>query len=124
MPFFDGSKVFAFNGELLGVRIRESGRIGAEKVFNFINRFDVGDTFSAIETGCAKLVQKSRYTRAMNMIVASGENAWVHTLFNENADYFQLHEKREESSYVVCSSPYENDSGWQPIVNKSIFRLP
>ena len=39
MPFFDGKKVFIFNGELKGVRIREQGRIGAEKIFNYIKYF-------------------------------------------------------------------------------------
>jgi len=34
MPFFDGRYVYIFNGELRGVRIREQGRIGAEKIFN------------------------------------------------------------------------------------------
>ena len=36
MPFFDGEQMFIFNGELQGVRIKETGRIGAEKVFNYL----------------------------------------------------------------------------------------
>jgi len=42
MPFESGGRVFAFNGELHGVRIREEGRIGAEKIFNLILRLDAG----------------------------------------------------------------------------------
>ena len=38
MPFTGGNYVYVFNGELRGVRIKEKGRIGAEKIFNYINR--------------------------------------------------------------------------------------
>jgi len=44
MPFFDSRTVFIFNGELRGVKIRAEGRIGAEKIFNYIRRFDKGDS--------------------------------------------------------------------------------
>ncbi len=47
MPFFDGRTVFIFNGELRGVKIRAEGRIGAEKIFNYIRRFDKSDTISS-----------------------------------------------------------------------------
>ena len=53
MPFDDGRHVFIFNGELRGVRIREEGRIGAEKVFNYVKRFDRGDMHEALERGLA-----------------------------------------------------------------------
>ncbi len=39
MPFYDDDYVFIFNGELHGVKIKENGRIGAEKIFN--NSFNV-----------------------------------------------------------------------------------
>ncbi len=39
MPFLSNSHSFIFNGELRGVKIKESGRIGAEKIFNYIQRF-------------------------------------------------------------------------------------
>ena len=52
MPFFDGERVFIFNGELRGVRLKATGRIGAEKVFNFITRFDRGDHHEPAEPRC------------------------------------------------------------------------
>lgn len=51
MPFSDGKAVFVFNGELRGVKIKEEGRIGAEKIFNFIRRFDSGDPLAALKKG-------------------------------------------------------------------------
>ena len=71
MPFDDGRHVFIFNGELRGVRIREQGRIGAEKVFNYVKRFDRGDMHEALERGLAVIEKRTRCVRAMNVILAS-----------------------------------------------------
>ena len=71
MPFDDGRHVFIFNGELRGVRIREQGRIGAEKVFNYVKRFDRGDMHEALERGLSVIEKRTRYVRAMNVILAS-----------------------------------------------------
>jgi len=38
VPFYDDKNIFVFNGELRGVKIKEEGRIGAEKIFNYIKR--------------------------------------------------------------------------------------
>ena len=51
MPFYDDKHVFVFNGELRGVRIKSQGRIGAEKIFNYIKRFDRGDFFTGYAKG-------------------------------------------------------------------------
>ena len=48
MPFTNGDRVFIFNGELRGVRVKADGRIGAEKIFNYILRFDKGDLNQAV----------------------------------------------------------------------------
>ena len=119
MPFYDGRKVFIFNGELQGVRINEQGRIGAEKVFNFVKRFDQGDTLSAIQQGVQLLAKKTQYVRAMNFIIAEQGQAWISTVFNENPGYFQMHQKFSEGEYAISSTPYENESGWIPIENRT-----
>ena len=41
--------MFVFNGELRGVRVKADGRIGAEKIFNYVKRFDRGDLGAALE---------------------------------------------------------------------------
>ncbi|MCG8607921.1 class II glutamine amidotransferase, partial [bacterium] len=48
MPFFNDRFMFIFNGELHGVRIKETGRTGAEKIFNYFRRFDTGDPLQAL----------------------------------------------------------------------------
>ena len=120
MPFTDGDMVFVFNGELKGVRIRERGRIGAEKVFNFVKRFDSGDMLDAVERGVSALVKKTRYVRAMNFVIAGKREAWLNSIYSEYPEYFQMHEKITDSVHIVSSTPYANESGWIPIANHSI----
>lgn len=123
MPFDDGGRVFIFNGELQGVRVREEGRIGAEKVFNFILRFDRGDMETAIRQGVNVLTRKTRYIRAMNLIIATDQSAWLSTQFNENPDYFQMHEKHTDNMVIVSSSPYQASNGWTRIENHTVMQI-
>lgn len=124
MPFFDGERMFLFNGELRGVRIREHGRIGAEKVFNFVKRFDRGDLRSALERGLPLIEKRTRYLRAMNIVVADASlRVTVASRFNEDPDYFQMRRGTVGGASVLCSEPYPapaGPAGWTPIPNGTI----
>ncbi|MDE0310574.1 MAG: hypothetical protein OXI60_12205 [Acidiferrobacterales bacterium] len=123
MPFTDGHRVFIFNGELRGVRIREDGRIGAEKVFNFVRRHDSGDTLYAIREAVRLLNSKTRYVRAMNFIIADRENGWLNSEYNEYSEYFQMHELLQEDLHIISSAPYAGESGWTAIDNHIVRRI-
>ena len=123
MPFFDGRYVFIFNGELQGVRIREEGRIGAEKIFNYIKRFDNGGMIDAIERGVNVIEKRTRYVRAMNFVIADLDHGYIASFYGENPDYFQLHHKRNEHIDLICSSPYPGERGWRTIDNRTILTL-
>jgi glutamine amidotransferase len=123
MPFSDGESVFIFNGELRGVRIKSEGRIGAEKIYNYIRRFDRGDKLAALDKGTGIIARRSAYIRAMNIILCDGRQAWMSTRYSENPDYFQMHRKQHGDLKLVCSQPFENDSGWTPIDNNSTLVL-
>ena len=124
MPFFDGERMFLFNGELRGVRIRERGRIGAEKVFNFVKRFDRGDLRSALERGLPLIERRTRYVRAMNIIATDASlRVTVASRFNEDPDYFQLRRATVGGARVLCSEPYPESAGpaeWTPVANGAI----
>ena len=121
MPFDDGRHVFIFNGELRGVRIREEGRIGAEKVFNYVKRFDRGDMHEALERGLAVIEKRTRYVRAMNVILASADRVHVSCRFAEDPDYFQLWERDDGDMRIVCSDPYPGATGWSRISNGAVL---
>ncbi len=119
MPFYDADHVFIFNGELRGVRIKEEGRIGAEKIFNYIKRLDSGDIGDALARGVGIINKRTKYVKAMNIIIGDKQHAYVSTLFNADPDYFTLHEKLTAHSVMVCSEPYPASTGWVAIPNNT-----
>lgn len=123
MPFCDGRYAFAFNGELRGVRISEAGRIGAEKVFNYVKRFDKGDMAAAMRKGMDVIVRRTRYVRAMNMVIADRENVYVGSLFNEDPEYFRLRAKRSARGFTVSSETVPDPRDWRTVPNHTVERL-
>lgn len=119
MPFQDDNYVFIFNGELRGVKIKEDGRIGAEKVFNFIKRFDKGNTMKAVEKAVEQIQKRTRYIRAMNFIMVSKHNNKVYlvNMFNEQPEYFTIWYK-EDNELVICSDPFEDE--WNKFENPTL----
>lgn len=120
MPFGDGRRVFVFNGELRGVRIQEAGRIGAEKIFNYIKRFDRGDTLSALQRAVGIIQRRTGYVRAMNLIIADGDRAYLSTVFNEDPEYFTMSERRGDGRLALCSEPYPGERDWRGIPSGTI----
>ena len=128
MPFTDGRSLFLFNGELRGVRMKEQGRIGAEKVFNFIRRFDRGDMAEAMRKGLAIIERRTRYVRAMNIIIADADAIRVTNRFNDSPDYFRMHVSAHPERLVLCSDPLpaSGASGtsrvdeWQPLATGEV----
>jgi predicted glutamine amidotransferase len=120
MPFYDENYIFVFNGQLSGVKIKEEGRIGAEKIFNYIKRFDKGSIKDALEKGTEIIKKKSSFIRAMNIIMTDSEAAYVYSHFNEEEDYFTMHTKLSEDLIVICSDPFFGENDWQPIQNNSL----
>ena len=123
MPFFDGEQMFIFNGELQGVRIKETGRIGAEKVFNYLKRFNHGSRLESIRRGVAVIKKRSRYIRAMNLLIVNQNASYLVTCYSENPDYFQMYRGLVSEVDVICSQPYPNIGDWQAIDNYTIMRL-
>jgi glutamine amidotransferase len=119
MPFSDGSNIFLFNGELQGVKIRVDGRIGAEKIFNTIRRFDKGDLVEATHRAVSVINKRTRYIRAMNFFLANRDQILVYSQFGESPEYFQLNSLRAGDTRIICSQPYNfSDLPWDKIDNK------
>ena len=119
MPFFDGHTVFIFNGELRGVKIRAEGRIGAEKIFNTIRRFDKGDTGTALTKAVDIIKKRTRTIRGMNIIMVNDTGIFVSSHFTEDQAYFTM-SYREGRELIICSAPYPGEKNWLPIANDSV----
>ena len=124
MPFYDDRHVFIFNGELRGVRIAEQGRIGAEKIFNFIKRFDHGSMLEALQRGTDLIRKRTKYVRAMNIIMADDQRAYLASIFNEDPDYFTLHYCQDGGRLIVASDRLPGDERWAEIANGTVRALP
>ena len=125
MPFSDGESVFLFNGELRGVRIKAEGRIGAEKIYNFIRRFDQGELGAATRKAVGIIDKRTRYIRAMNFFLASKDTVHICSWFGEDPGYFQMLKARDGETRVVCSEPLPAmPLEWRPMDNRSIVTLP
>lgn len=127
MPFYDADNVFVFNGELRGVRIKADGRIGAEKIFNFVKRFDKGDMQAALTRGTDVIHKRSRYVRAMNIIMASPQGIHVASSFGEDPEYFQMSVAQTNERLTICSAPLARcgvwaDSSWLTFPNHHVER--
>lgn len=120
MPFYRDERIFVFNGELRGVRLRLPGRIGAEKVFRLIDREDQGDLCEAVRAADAILMAKSRYVRALNVALTDGDAIYAGCRYSEAPDYFTLHTLDGERR-AVCSEPLSTE--WEPMRNGEQIRL-
>jgi len=116
MPFLADGTVFAFNGELHGVRIHEEGRIGAEKVFNVVRRLARGDLAAGLARATTLIRARSRYVRALNVVASAGDSIVAQCAFGEQPDYFTLHLAREDGRVAVCSEPLAG-AAWAPMAN-------
>ncbi len=123
MPFYDDNYIFVFNGELRGVKIKEDGRIGAEKIFNYIKRFDDDGIGEGIRKGTEIIKKRSAYIRAMNLIIANDNAAYIYTHFNEDDEYFTMHIKKSNNEFVVCSDPFIGELNWEPIENNTLLEI-
>jgi glutamine amidotransferase len=124
MPFYEDPYVFIFNGELRGVRISERGRIGAEKVLHFIQRFNRGDMLRALEKAINVIQKRTRYIRAMNIVIADRTTAYVASVFNEDPEYFTMQYCQNPQRLLIASAALPGDDDWQPIENHTVRVFP
>ena len=123
MPFTQADEVFIFNGELNGVRIREEGRIGAEKIFNYTRRFSHQGPLVGLKKSVEVIEKRTRYIRALNFIIATPERSLLATVYNENPEYFQMQRTSVDGLDVVCSEQYPVGGPWRPIENRTVIEL-
>lgn len=123
MPFTDGESVFIFNGELRGVKIKSEGRIGAEKIYNYIRRMDKGDKLAALSKAVSIINRRTTYVRAMNIIMADKSTQLVSSNYSEDPGYFQMQRSTEGGLLRICSEAFAGDDQWQPIDNHTTFAV-
>lgn len=121
MPFGNNEAVYVFNGELRKIKLNVEGRIGAEKIFNFIKKLKKGSYAGTIDRAAKIITKRTEYVRAMNFIISEPEQTYIYSDFNEDPDYFTLRQLIEDDKILVCSQELiEFGNLWEPIPTKEI----
>jgi predicted glutamine amidotransferase len=120
MPFENGEHVYAFNGELHGVKLNLPGNTGAEKIFNLILRIKRNELSESVRDAMTILKSRSRYIRAANILIAGRDRAAFGSFYNQDAGYFTMHRKTLTDIQIICSEPYPGEVGWEPIGNDTV----
>jgi len=116
MPFYRENLCFVFNGELRGVRLKATGRIGAEKIFHVI--LEQGAHLPGALAATDRLVRsRSRYVRAMNVALTDGSAIYAHCRFAERPDYFTLHYRAARAGDLSGVSSEPLDESFLPMAN-------
>ena len=133
MPFEDENFSFIFNGELRGVKIREEGRIGAEKIFNFIKKFIKlkKDTKLGFETALKLIKIKTEFIRGLNIILLekNTNKLFVTNNFNDKEpDYYQMYERtvpfKDSTMTIISSDPYNfKQEGWTKLETGKVIEF-
>ncbi len=120
MPFYDNDYAFVFNGELRNVRIKSHGRIGAEKIFNFIKKFDKGNISTALEKGASIIKKRTENLRGMNIIITNGERAFAYSTFTMDDDYFTMRYSINDSRTIICSEQINIQVKWEKVLTNKV----
>lgn len=123
MPFVDGATVFAMNGELRGVRIAEQGSIGAAKLFRFLGRLGAFQSPGDLARGLDVVTARTRYVRAMNLVVSDGRGVLVANRFSEDPEYFTLRKTVRGRRRMVASDPIDQQADWEPLGHGVVMEL-
>lgn len=121
MPFHDSKYVFVFNGELRNVRIKSNGRIGAEKIFNFIKKFDKGEIEEAMEKGIKIIKKRTLNLRGMNIIITDSKSAYAYSTFTKDDDYFTMRYSIDNGRTIICSERININVTWQKVLTNKVL---
>lgn len=114
MPFRRSDQVFAFNGELHGVRVRAPGRIGAEKIFN-LHQPQAEDPAAEAARVRTLLLARTRRVLGMNWILCDADRTVVSSHTGERTDYYTMHRLERPESTLICSQPLDDDPTWETV---------
>jgi len=104
MPFSDG-KASSFSTVSSGRQDQGRRQDRAEKIFNFIRRFDSGDTLAALKKATGIIRNRTRQIRGMNIIMVKDRRILPLHLFSREIRVFTMHSK-ENGRLILCSEPF------------------
>ena len=86
--------------------------------------FHDGTLHDAVVKGADIINRRTRYVRAMNIVVVDAEEAVASCHFGEDPEYFQLRVVRRDGLDVVCSESYPGEGEWARMDNGETRAFP
>lgn len=130
MPFLGDQSVFAFNGEIHGVRLRVPGGTGAARLHRLVDRFverAQGDQVGALRRLDEVVRARSAHVRGMNIVTSDGHDLFALCRYGQDDDYFTLRRATfAHGGQAVASEPLSVPgvtTSWHSLDNGSTHRL-
>ena len=116
-PYISEKLVFAFNGNLRGVKIKSAGKIGAEKIYSqLLERYPEFDLQTALDKIVEKLINNSRDPKAINIIAMDDTSMVGSCNYWENSQYHTMQFTKNSHEQIICSEPLPGYS-WEHFSN-------
>ncbi len=107
-PYIENPYSFVFNGFLMGVRLSLPGKIGAEKIWNYLKTLLLKkNPVDALEKTGLLLKKNSRTVQALNIGLSDGKHLYALNYFTKHPQYYRLHRHKDSNLSVICSEPLE-----------------
>jgi len=83
----------------------------------------MGHMLGALARGTDLIRKQTKYIRAMNIMIADKDHAYVASIFNEDPDYFTMQRCREGNKLIVASDRLSDAGGWEPIPKGTVEEI-
>ena len=71
----------------------------------------------ALDKSVGIIKKRSKFIKAMNIIIADEERQFLSTYYSEDPEYFGMWYKKIGNDLLICSEKYPDEKGWQRIEN-------
>ncbi len=122
VPGFDGETGRVLRGAVSETRLQKvAGSTDSELLFALVlDRLDAGAPPADALTSVVALVERQRSDARLNFLLTDGEHI---TATARGNSLFVLDDRGRTGAVVVASEPYDDDSSWEPVADRSVVEL-
>jgi hypothetical protein len=95
-PFHKDGSLFVFNGLLRRVSLDIPGKIGAEKVLNFVLQ-------EGVENAVSEMVEHSALVKSINFLLIQGQTCIANCYHSIDPEYFELRKYQSDEELLITS---------------------
>ncbi len=105
-PYINGQYAFVFNGYLKDVSLSIPGRIGAEKIWNLLQKIlKKKQPVEALETVKNILKKNTKQIQALNIGFSNGKKIYALSYYTKHPEYYRLRYLKTRELSLISSEP-------------------